>query len=359
MISMASLSRSYKQCKLAKLLTIYFKSCGLAAKAFDMLHALGIMMSQKWVYDSIKILSMQQHTKLLKEIRNFPWFGVHDNINIPFKVFQQQLSKWSHFDSGTAATIIVLKDPNARWPSRDMRISQRALEVSRPITYIDLMKLDNTSGPHIFGRAMSLVLQFLIRSPKFGLETYSHKDDAILTTVPARCQLPTGSEAIVPSQYLLKTAHIEEASYEGNDRVLAEWWRQLGHGTHTEEKRMGETDSIVWAGDQLTVARLRGLQSFQCEDHNSFLRLDFLVPIFGWFHVQMAMEHSLHSQYYGTQLGFGLVHTFDLLKRKGLHSPSVKGNFHNHIREVLLHVMEARFRDLWCVVSKVESLKDL
>ncbi|KAI0283764.1 hypothetical protein BC826DRAFT_1127316 [Russula brevipes] len=122
---------------------------------------------------------------------------------------------------------------------------------------------------------------------------------------------------------------------------------------------MGETNSIVWAGDQLTVSRLRGLQSFRCEDHNSFVRLDFLVPIFGWFHVQMAMEHSLHSQYYGTQLGFGLVHAFDLLKCKGLHSPSVQGNFHNHLREALIHVMEAHFRNLWCVVGKVKSIKEL
>lgn len=60
----------------------------------------------------------------------------------------------------------------------------------------------------------------------------------------------------------------------------------------------------------------------------------------------MAIEHSIHAQYYGTQQGFRLVHAFDLLKRKGLHSPSIQGNFHNQLREVLLHVIEARVRDL-------------
>jgi hypothetical protein len=60
MISMASMSRSHHRCKLAKLLTIYFRSCGLSTKAFDTLHALGITMSQKWVYTGINALSQQQ-----------------------------------------------------------------------------------------------------------------------------------------------------------------------------------------------------------------------------------------------------------------------------------------------------------
>jgi hypothetical protein len=83
------------------------------------------------------------------------------------------------------------------------------------------------------------------------------------------------------------------------------------------------------------------------------------VPVFGWFHLQIAMEHSIHAQYYGTQQGFGLIHAFDLLKRKGLHSPSVQGTFHNHLREALLHIAEARFCDLWCVVGEVGSLAGL
>jgi hypothetical protein len=67
----------------------------------------------------------------------------------------------------------------------------------------------------------------------------------------------------------------------------------------------------------------------------------------------------IHNQYYGTQQGFGLVHVFDILKRKGLHSPSIQGNFHNQLREALLHVTEACFRDIWCVVGKVETVRDL
>jgi len=49
----------------------------------------------------------------------------------------------------------------------------------------------------------------------------------------------------------------------------------------------------------------------------------------------------------------------DLLKRKGLHSHTVQGTFHHNLSEALLHIAEARFRDLWLVVGKVEKLEDL
>jgi hypothetical protein len=71
---------------------------------------------------------------------------------------------------------------------------------------------------------------------------------------PSGHQLPIGKEYI-PAQYVLKTAHIEDASYEGNARVLAEWWQQLKRGTLSGQREMGESQTIVWTGDQLTVSR--------------------------------------------------------------------------------------------------------
>src|ERR1700722_10200890 len=158
---------------------------------------------------------------------------------------------------------------------------------------------------------------------------------------------------------MLNTVHIEEASYEGNEKVLAEWLRQLGFKTADQKKRLALECLIVWAGDQLTVCRLRGLKKYREDDLNSFDRLDYLKEIPGLFHMEIALEHSLHSQHYGTRAGHGLVHAFDLLQRKGLHAPSVQGTFHHNIQEALYHISSARFRDLWCVVSKVESIESL
>lgn len=158
---------------------------------------------------------------------------------------------------------------------------------------------------------------------------------------------------------MLDTVHIEEASYEGNERVLAEWFCQLNINSLKKRKELGLDRILVWVGDQLTVSRLWGLKKLHCEDLNSFERLEFLKQIFGWFHAEIAFEHSIHSQYYGTQAGHGLVHAFDLLQWKGLHSPSVQGEFHHNLQEGLYHIAHVCLRDLWCTVAGVQSLASL
>ena len=77
-------------------------------------------MCQKWVYTGIDALAEQQQVLLLEDIKKYPWFGIHDNINVPFRAFQQWIGNQNHFDSGTAATILVLKTPLAHWPDREL-----------------------------------------------------------------------------------------------------------------------------------------------------------------------------------------------------------------------------------------------
>ena len=161
MISMASMSHSHHQCKLAKSLTIYFRSCSLSAKAFDTLHSLGITMSQKWVYGGIDALAQQQQVLLLEDIKRCPWFGIHNNINIPFRAFQQRIGNQNHFDSGTVVTILVLKSCRAHWPNRDLRMHQRALGADNLILGDKIFMLAIDAGPRINSQAISVVLQHL------------------------------------------------------------------------------------------------------------------------------------------------------------------------------------------------------
>lgn len=352
MISMASFSRSHHRCKLAKLLTVYFKSFGLATKAFDTLHALGITMSQKWAYRAIKSLSEQIHITLLDDIKHYPWFGCHNNLNLPLKVYEQRISNQSHFDSGTAATIFVIKDPNAIRPDNRAFQQQRVLGAANPITYKDIIKLEHEASPRLKACAVHQILMYLTTAPDFSFETYAGNKHSLFNTLTNK-ELLIGLEHVT-CQFMLNTVHIEEASYEGNDCVLSKWWHQLNLDTIDKQKQTGEDKVIVWVGDQLTVSRLQGLQRFRCNDLNSFKHLVFLKEVFGWFHLQIAFEHSLHSQYYSTQQGFGLVQAFDLLNCKGLQSPTVEGTFHHHLKEALLHITEARFRDLWGVIGKVD-----
>ncbi|KAF8221362.1 hypothetical protein L208DRAFT_1533023 [Tricholoma matsutake] len=90
--------------RLPKLWAIYLKACGLSARAFDAIHALGITMSHKWAADAYGTLSNLKMKEVQAAVQNKPWTILHDNVNLPLRVFSQRLHNQSHFVSGCAAT---------------------------------------------------------------------------------------------------------------------------------------------------------------------------------------------------------------------------------------------------------------
>ncbi|KAI9061340.1 hypothetical protein FKP32DRAFT_1604925 [Trametes sanguinea] len=362
-ISMASFMRSNRNNALQRLIAIYLKSCGTSAKAFDTLSALGLTMSQSWTLKAIERLSVSERECLWKDIAVYPWFGSHDNVNFRFRVFEQRSDHHSHFDSGTAGTIFVVKDPDAVAPSAEALRTHRLESLGSPdgsvtISPAEILQLEAAAAPRLATRSLDIILQVLLATPGFDLPTYEHKDNPLLHPAPRPGSLRIGSESLV-QQYVLDTVHLEEASYDGNSKVLDEWLRQLKLNTPEMQKHLGTDLVIPWIGDQLTASRLRGLVQFRCDDSNSFERLDWLVPNFGWFHLMFAFESSLHSQYYGTRTGLGLVHAFDVLDRRGLQTTSTQGTFHHTFEEAIDHTLEAHLRALWCSAGGVESLGDL
>ena len=335
---------------------MYLKSCGIAAKALDPLHALGITLSQRWSLNGILALSEAAHEDMVIDMKTHPWFGVHDNLNIAFKVYEQRLDNQNHFDSGTARTIIVIKDPNCTAPDFFSAQEKLVEGIKHPISFSDILSLERDAAPRLKAQNIYQVLKFLIDTPQFSFDTYNHKDSSLFDCPKNPRRL---SFEYATTQYMLNTVHIEEASYEGNARILEEWFRQLNLNKLNEQMQNGDRPLIVWIGDQLTVSRIRGLKKFRYRDLNSRQWLDFLKTTFGWFHAQIAFEHSIHSQYWGTRAGHGLIHAFDLLNRKGLQSPTIQGVFHQNLKDGYLHIAAARFRDVWCVVGNVESVEGL
>ncbi|KAI0702348.1 hypothetical protein BC835DRAFT_1411184 [Cytidiella melzeri] len=66
--AMLQYSRSQKRCLYQKVLSIYLKACGLAAKANDTTHLFGFTMSQKWVYIGIEQLTEDNRRQMLEDI---------------------------------------------------------------------------------------------------------------------------------------------------------------------------------------------------------------------------------------------------------------------------------------------------
>jgi hypothetical protein len=160
--------------------------------------------------------------------------------------------------------------------------------------------------------------------------------------------------------FILKTSTFEESSYEGTLNVMDDAFQQLNLNSADEQICTSLERVIPWIGDQLTIERLHGLWKYRHEDHNSFDRMDYMIPVFGRFHLVMVFANSIHKQYLGTSEGIGgLCQAFDVLKRKGLISQSTKGPFWHHLDEALHYISKAHFRASWLDVGGVKNIADL
>ncbi|KAK0479278.1 hypothetical protein IW261DRAFT_1626799, partial [Armillaria novae-zelandiae] len=341
-IAMLSYARSHHRNLLQKGFAIYFKFRGLSAKAFDALHALGVTMSHKWTANAVERIS----DKAMSE-----WLISYDNLNIPFRVFSQRLDNRGEFGNGCAATVYIRRNATPLSPE-----ANQSLQVTQAL--IDIYNLAIRDSAAIHEQMTYYVLHFLIQHPSFDQHSYSGKNHVTLQRPARKRVLPSGKENIT-KQSLLGSVNIAEASYEDHIRLITEWLQQLKLNCTDEKKKLALESLIAWCGDQLTMDRLRGLFRFRVGDSNSFDRMDWMLLIFGWLHLQMAFAQSLFKQNLGTTKGQGLRKAFSLLRRKGLQNTSVRGPFHQHLEEALYHVAEAHILVDWKVVGQVDSLHEL
>ena len=359
-VSMLCYTRSHHANRLQKLFAVYLKFRGLSAKAFDTLHALTIVMSHKWTANHVAKLSAASMKEVKEMMALFPWLISYDNINIPFRVFSQRLDSKDTFSSGVAATVYIKRHAIQLTPSINKDLQElRALGMENPITPEEIFDIDHAAYPRIHRQAIYQVLHVVLNSPEFQLQTYQHRDSPLLLPPPPIIALPCGRDHIT-LQYIIGSINIPEASYADNERVLNEILSMLDLKESPEgECHLASDKLIAWLGDQLMIDRLRGLFKYRSQDINSFDRLDWMILMFGWLHLQMAFANSLHLQYLGTSAGRGLSQAFNLLGRKGLTTISTRGPFHHHLEEILYHVAEAHIWLDWLVVAGISDLSEL
>ena len=359
MISTLSYTRSRLCNRIQRLLGIYFKFKGLTAKGCDTLHALGITMSTKWITGSVETISSEAMAEVQHLVQTHPSFLSYDNVYMTFRIFSQRLEKNGGQTAGTAATVYVKKDAPMLDPTVNRQLQEwRRAGMEDVITPLDIADLALESAPAIHKMKVFHVLEVLLQSREFDLSSYSHKDSPSLAPPAPVDELPCGPDHVA-LQFMLGTLPTPEATYEDNDKVISELLQQLGCRTLDDFRKLSLERILFLIGDQLTVERIRGLQYLLCQELNSHDRLDFAVPIFGWFHFEMALAKSLHKQYFGTNAGMGLKHAFTVLDRKGLDKRVTQGPFHDNLERALYAILEAHLRLCWATVSGVSKLEEL
>ncbi|KAI0309974.1 hypothetical protein OF83DRAFT_1156781, partial [Amylostereum chailletii] len=352
-LGMLSYTRSHRWSCLAGLWAIYLKTCGLSSRAFDALHATGMIMSIKWTTERMDKISDIAMVEVVKIIREQAFVATYDNVNIPMRVFSQRSDKNHHFYSGCSGMIWVLPKDAKLTPDMNADYQKQRREGAKEPFSLEKMLAGQLprqaeGDKRIEARTKDRILRFLLNSPP--LINYEHRDDPVLSPPPPVELLPSGPDNIT-HQFILQTADIEEASYEGNLKVLQEWLH--------EREKLSQERLIAFIGDQLTVDRLRGLIKFRHEDKNSDERLDWILPVFGWLHLLFALAASILDQFCGMSAGPSLQRAFDLLNRKGLQKTQAKGPHWHHLDEALWHVGEGLILACWIQVAGVDKLDEL
>ncbi|VDC03194.1 unnamed protein product [Peniophora sp. CBMAI 1063] len=361
--SMLSYTRSHKRNRLATLWAIYLKSCGLSSRAYDALHAAGFVMSIKYTNDAYKKISEKQLERMQELIRRRVWLMAYDNCQIAKRVFSMRIANQPLFYSACAGTVFVfpehVKVPDTMSKEHQAKRREGAKEPFDLHAYLAGLAPEHQSrDKRLRARYVWHILNFLLKSAEFASYPDEKRADPILAQPPPVNELPADLRNVV-EQFMLKTVDIEEASYEGNIKILVAFLKQLGFDSSVDLRKLAEELLVFIAGDQLTYERLMGISRICHENINGYERYDWLVPVFGWLHLEMAFGNSLFIQYEGTDAGYGLRRAFQLMKRKGLHKVQTKGPFWHHLDEALHHVAESMILALWGEVSGLPDPSDL
>lgn len=164
---MLAYSRSSHSSTLTIVWSIYLKACGLSARAFDALHALGLTMSHKWTADAFSKIAKAARADRLLAIADHPFFGSHDNLNIPMRVFSQRLHNMNHFINATASTIYVLAKEAFLPPDITLKVKAQRRATTEPFEWSKLWTEEHEAHSRINCQARHRILRFLLEAPAF------------------------------------------------------------------------------------------------------------------------------------------------------------------------------------------------
>jgi hypothetical protein len=353
--------RSADYSELQKLLSIWFKAKAVPAKAFDLLQSFGLCMSYSWSNNTVLSIRNNAIADMREHVKENPFMVLYDNVRLKFAADSQRSNNQDHKENGTAATVIILPSSSKailrNWKEhrREMERQHAARVIAQgPIAQcitLEALTTDHLRRARLRECGVHHIMNVLLRHPAFS--KYLHHRHQSLQPPKMRFQLPTGPEHRT-KQFMLSTMPLEEASYNGNLQVVEEIMKQVE--ADQEKERVGLEIGVPYAGDNLTIARLRGLLNMRSEDRNSYDRWEWMILIPGWFHINMATGVSIWKNYRGTTKSYGLARAVKMLKRKGFNQDKP---YWHHLDKLIEHLWTAHTLDGWLEVSGQKTLESL
>ncbi|KZT31459.1 hypothetical protein SISSUDRAFT_972472, partial [Sistotremastrum suecicum HHB10207 ss-3] len=240
-------------------------------------------MGYRWMSDALKHIADLSRTQIRLHAANHPFYMIHDNIRVVFHKETQRTNNQTHGDNGTAATLIEIPEQYRDWPHIDG---------------------DNLLEPETLDRIRSFkhgsLIRLLLKTEEFA--KYEHGDSPYLAFPDPIHPLPTGPDYQV-KQHMFPAVPIEETTSDGNLLVLRSCKTWVDMTSVVQDIRLGTDLMIPWLGDQLTFARLKHLKQMRQMHRCASDRLDYLTPVFGWFHAKMLIGEVIFENYRDSKAG--------------------------------------------------------
>ncbi|KAK7035526.1 hypothetical protein VNI00_011819 [Paramarasmius palmivorus] len=287
---MISLVRSQKANNFQVVMGLFLLGSGASKREIDVFAHAGLSVSYPTVMNHIKRVSKENIDVLVGAIRSFMCALVWDNINFAFCVNSQQLNSKDHFDSGTAATLVVQWDPftrqNATHGTLPLLMKESRETTHTPIK--DLSSLLLPSAEDTVALQQCLIWQMkqcLIWQMKQIILNHCPHLGHLKENFPE--VLPVATEQIEPhitQQYPLPAMHTDESTLDGTIKIYESLLHALGM-----TKQDLEHHGILFAdGDLLTCSLIDKAQSAHRNSEEILASMCALTPQFGLFHCKMA-----------------------------------------------------------------------
>ncbi|CAE6447780.1 unnamed protein product [Rhizoctonia solani] len=317
---------SNKNNQMQKLICIYLKAKGVPKSCFFFFQKAGLSLSYEWSRKALDQISAAAMEAAIAVFEDRPCITVYDNIRLAQAVKHERASHKTVTDNGTAITIVpmrnkelaiaLLRNPNAitdHWAS----ITQRYRSGDIRQYQLRASDLFNHPGFQQWGKRMtSNIIYYLFEIP--GLQKSEKRKHRLLQPLDPVHQLSLTKDIF----YMAEPVPMEEQTYGGNYSITKEVPRQMKIDTDEKLFEWALEHMGAWGGDVLTINRLRHLQRMKADDSSRLERMQHIIPVFGWMHLDMNLCNAIFYHHYSENSNSGLARDAAALSSSGLNKPT-------------------------------------
>ncbi|KAL1698522.1 hypothetical protein EV121DRAFT_218038 [Schizophyllum commune] len=347
---------------------IYLKSCNTPERVVDCLHRMGLSISQDSIYNAINSLSTEA-TEHLREMGQSLTVGyTYDNMDLNFALATSSIDNLGdtlshltagfvfHLNHGATPEMFACSELLYQHNPYNPRFSIQ----DRPkysFSFISqLHPEDPTAAPHPLG---------LSRRDRFNqwkfLHTLVHDGPEYFHQFRSALKGPEPIDPIPPVKLRsapLRMMDKSEASVSGNIDVISDILRQAGVGDvrDVEDPRTQahlvdiSRHVLLFHGDLGTYERVMSVIEHRSLEATPFRRFQFIVFIFGLFHLKMAAADAIWRIFLRNKCGKGdpnsVLHLVSLMRPHDSNKIGSNPRF-RQMHEVIMHVGAVLRLDAW------------